>query len=56
MENINKIKEFKAKTIDDLEEDLDNFVSELKTGQLVRVSSVQCALGFYTITCEYRDI
>ncbi len=42
--------------IDDLEEELDNFVSSLSSGQLVSVSSMQCiSSGFYTITCEYRD-
>lgn len=52
----NRIKDFKAKTIDDLEEDLDNFVSGLERGQLVRVSSIQCITsGLYTITCEYKD-
>lgn len=52
-----KVKNFSGRTIDDIEEKLDDFVDELEPGQLKSISPMKLvSSGFYTISCEYREV
>ena len=49
------IKNFSSKSVDDLENQLDDFVAELKQGQLLCVSPIiMSESGICGLSCEYR--